>query len=177
MQTKAVFIDRDGVLNKSKVINKKPYAPSTLEEFCILPDTVEPLIELKTENYILAVVTNQPDVGNGFLEKEVVEEMHQQLIDRLPIDIIKVCYHHQLEDCECRKPKPGMLIEIANEFNVDLQHSYMIGDRKSDIEAGIAVGCKTIFIDNGYDKSERPIFTDKSAGNLVESAEYILNKI
>jgi len=171
---RAVFIDRDGVVNKTEVRNGKPYAPRSYEEFQLLQGTEEALISLKISGFIIIVVTNQPDVGNGYIDKKIVEEMHLKLLTELPIDAIKVCYHRQTDECKCRKPKPGMLIEAASEFNINLNNSYIIGDRKSDIETGIAAGCSTIFIERGYAKSERPNSTDFIASSLPDAVTDIL---
>jgi D-glycero-D-manno-heptose 1,7-bisphosphate phosphatase len=147
---RAVFLDRDGVLSHTDVRNGKPYAPARFEDFEILPGTFEALSSLKRIGFALAVITNQPDVGNGKVKKETVEQMNTYLKSELPIDIIKVCYHAQTEGCECRKPKPGMILEAAVELELRLPQSYMIGDRGGDISAGKAAGCTTILIDKNY---------------------------
>ena len=150
MKNKAVFLDRDGVLNRAIVCDGKPYPPASLAEFEILPGTKEALDKLKEAGYLLIVVTNQPDVGRGTQQKSIVEEMHEVLRTILPLDEIYVCYHGYDGECECRKPQPGMLLAAAREFKIDLKKSFMIGDRSKDIEAGKAAGCKTIFIDYQY---------------------------
>jgi len=146
----AVFLDRDGVLNHTDVRDGKPYAPTKFEDFKILPGTFEALSSLKKIGFVIAVVTNQPDVGNGKVKKETVEQMNTYLRTELPIDIIKVCYHAQTDGCECRKPKPGMILEAAGGLQASLPQSYMIGDRGGDISAGKAAGCTTILIDKFY---------------------------
>ena len=143
MKNKAVFLDRDGVLNKAIVRNGKPYPPANLAEFEILPDVKEALLQLKAAGYLLIVVTNQPDVGRGTQQKSVVEAMHELLKSELPLDAIYVCYHGYDGECQCRKPKPGMLVKASEDCKIDLAQSYMVGDRSKDIEAGIAAGCKT----------------------------------
>jgi len=150
LKNKAVFLDRDGVLNRAIVRDGKPYPPASLAEFEILPGTEEALDKLKAAGYLLIVVTNQPDVGRGTQQKSIVEEMHEVLRTILPLDEIYVCYHGYDGECECRKPQPGMLLAAAREFKIDLKKSFMIGDRSKDIEAGKAAGCKTIFIDYQY---------------------------
>jgi len=173
-ENKAIFIDRDGVLNKAEVRDGKPYAPRSYEDFIILPGTEEALTSLKQTGYILIIVTNQPDVGNGFLDKKIVEEMHTKLLTELPINAVKVCYHRQIDECKCRKPKPGMIFEAASDFNINLNDSYMIGDRKSDIEAGIAAGCRTVFIEQGYVKTEQPENVDIIASSLPDAVTKVL---
>ena len=147
---RAVFLDRDGVLNDTDVRNGKPYAPMRFEDFKILPGTFKALSSLKEMGFSLAVISNQPDVGNGKVKKETVEQMNTYLKSELPIDIIKVCYHTQTDGCECRKPKPSMILKAASDLQASLPHSYMIGDRSSDISAGKAEGCTTILIDKQY---------------------------
>ena len=147
---RAVFLDRDGVLNHSDVKAGKPYAPTKFEDFKILPNTFEALDLLRKNGFALAVVTNQPDVGNGKVQKEAVEQMNAKLFSRLPIDTLKVCYHSQTDGCDCRKPKPGMILDAAADLHVDLPNSFMVGDRWSDISAGKAASCTTIFIDKKY---------------------------
>jgi D-glycero-D-manno-heptose 1,7-bisphosphate phosphatase len=147
---RAVFLDRDGVINRCEVRNGKPYAPRRLEDFRLLPGVKNAVRALKRANFLVIVVTNQPDIGNGLINGVIVEAMHQRLKERLQVDDIKVCPHRQSENCACRKPKPGMLLEAAKQWDINLRQSYMIGDRSSDIVAGQAVGCYTVFMDRGY---------------------------
>lgn len=169
IKRRAVFLDRDGVLNRTQVINGKPFAPKKLEDFYIIPNSAEALVRLKNLNYLLIVVSNQPDVGNGEVDKSTVIQMNKILVKELPIDKIKVCFHSQREDCECRKPKPGMLFDAASELNIDLKKSFMIGDRWSDISAGASASCSTILIDYSYNETliERPDFRLTSLGEAV----------
>lgn len=169
--SKAVFLDRDGVLNAAELRDGKPYAPRRFEDFSILPGVEEALQRLRQGGFLLIVVTNQPDVGNGFVDRDVVETMNASLIKALPIDGVKVCYHAQSVGCACRKPKPGMILQAALEFEVDLSKSYMIGDRKGDVDAGHAAGCLTVFLDHGYRDSERP-----SVPNLPQYTVLTLNE-
>ena len=143
----AVFLDRDGVLTRANVRDGKPYAPRSLADLEILPDALAATTALKTDGFQLVVITNQPDVGNGLLDLAVVEAMHCRLRDELPINLIKACYHRQSDGCYCRKPRPGMLIEAADELDVDLARSFVVGDRWSDVEAGRSQGCRTVFVD------------------------------
>src|SRR5439155_24902608 len=108
----AVFLDRDGVLNRAVVRQGKPYPPASVEELEILPGVPEALSRLKAAGYSLVVVTNQPDVARGVTTRAMVEEMHRFLAERLPIDEFRVCMHDDWDNCECRKPRPGLLLAL-----------------------------------------------------------------
>lgn len=151
-QKTALFLDRDGILNTTEVRDGKPYAPRRYTDFQIIPAAIALVTSFKQAGYYIVVVTNQPDVGNGFTAKTEVEQMHAQLMSAMPLDLIKVCYHSQKKGCACRKPKPGMLQAAAAELDLDLANSIMVGDRGSDIAAGRAVGCFTIFLQCGYNE-------------------------
>lgn len=171
---RAVFLDRDGVISKSVLRNGKSCAPFSLAEFEILAGAAQGISALKNAGWTLVVVTNQPDVGKGIVGRETVEAMHALLRQQLPLDAIQVCFHTNLDQCECRKPKPGMLRQAAAESGLDLKNSYMIGDRWSDIEAGRAAGCATILIGDGY--GEKPsINPDRTAASLWEASQMILS--
>jgi D-glycero-D-manno-heptose 1,7-bisphosphate phosphatase len=146
---RAVFLDRDGVLVIPEFRDGRSFAPRSLADFRIYPDAADGLRRLKAAGFALIVVTNQPDVGNGLVAQDVVEEMHRRMAAALPIDDIEVCYHRQDEQCACRKPKPGMLLRAAQRHGIDCRRSIMIGDRGSDVAAGKAVGCLTILINLG----------------------------
>jgi D-glycero-D-manno-heptose 1,7-bisphosphate phosphatase len=173
----AVFLDRDGVVNRALEREAKPYPPRSLVEFEILPEVPSACAKLKQAGFLLIVVTNQPDVGRGTLKKEMVEAIHAEMCRQLPIDRVEVCYHpgQGASECDCRKPKPGMLLRSARELGIDLAQSWMVGDRWRDIDCGHAAGCRTIFIDHGYAEElrQKPHF---SAGNLAEAADIILRE-
>jgi D-glycero-D-manno-heptose 1,7-bisphosphate phosphatase len=151
---RAVFLDRDGVLNRALERDGTPYPPRTPEELEILPGVPEALALLKARGFLLIVVTNQPDVARGTLPLDVVEATHARLAAELLLDDIFVCPHDDADACACRKPKPGMLLAAAAKHGIDLSSSYMVGDRWRDIDAGHAAGCTPILIDYGY--RERP---------------------
>lgn len=148
----AVFLDRDGVIVRAEVRDGKSYAPRTLKEFRLLPGARHAVQALHDRGYLVIVVTNQPDIGNGLVEASVVEAMHDIIRRKLPVDAIELCPHRQTDGCQCRKPKPGMLLTAGRRFGVDFPKSYMVGDRCSDVLAGAAAGCRTIFINRGYDR-------------------------
>lgn len=172
----AVFLDRDGVINECKVIDGKPYPPLAIGEFIIFPGVAEACRKLKQAGFLLIVATNQPDVGRGTLKQEIVETIHAHMLRELPIDRVEVCYHpgKGASECDCRKPKPGMLLRAARELNIDLSKSWMVGDRWRDIDCGHAAGVSTILIDYGYDEplKQQPDFR---ATTLLEASGIILN--
>lgn len=171
---RAVFLDRDGVLNRAVVREGRPYPPPSVEELEFLPRVAEAIDGLRRAGFRLIIVTNQPDVATGVQQREVVEQMHERISRVLAVDEIKVCYHVDRDDCSCRKPKPGMLLEAANRWSLDLNNSFMVGDRWRDIEAGRAAGCKTILIKYDYDErqAESP---DAVVHSLYEASELILS--
>jgi len=172
---RAVFLDRDGVINKAVVRDGKPYPPGFLEDLQILPGVAETLAGLRAAGFVNVIVTNQPDVATGKQRREVVEAMHAFLLSSLPVDAVKVCYHADADNCACRKPKPGMLLEAARELGIDLSASFMVGDRWRDVGAGQAAGCGCFFLDCGYleKKPEQPYVAVKS---LPEAGKLILIK-
>jgi len=171
----AVFLDRDGVLNRSQVCNGKPYAPRYLADFEILPEVPVALSRLKEEGYLLVVVTNQPDIGNHMVDPAQVEAMHDHLRATLPIDDIRCCPHTREDGCVCRKPNPGMLLAAAAELRINLARSVMIGDRESDLAAGRAAGCRLhVFIDRGYAETSASPMADIVAIDLAEAVEELL---
>jgi D-glycero-D-manno-heptose 1,7-bisphosphate phosphatase len=173
---RAVFLDRDGVINRAMVRDGKPYPPPNLSKLEILPGVPDALDLLHNAGFLLIVVTNQPDVARGTTQVSVVEEINTYLINCLPIDEFQTCYHDNFDKCDCRKPFPGALLAAAKKYDIELSRSYMIGDRWKDIEAGRSAGCKTIFIDYGYSEKQ-PKFVDYRVGSLSEAAKVILGRI
>lgn len=171
---RAVFLDRDGVINANLERDGRPVAPTTLAEFRILPGVEDAVRRLKERGYLVIVITNQPDVANGLTERSTVEAMHDVIRARLLVDDIKTCFHNDAAGCECRKPKPGLILTAAAEHGIDLAGSYVVGDRWRDVAAGRAAGCSTIFIDYGY-KQDGANFPDKVTGSLPEATSFILS--
>lgn len=172
---RAVFLDRDGVINRAIVRDGKPHPPSCLLELEILPGVYEALKKLHAANYFLVVVTNQPDVARGVARREDVELINTILSSQLPIDDFKTCFHDSSDKCSCRKPLPGALLEAAQEYGIDLSKSFMVGDRWRDIEAGVAAGCKTIFINYRY-AEKKPDAPDFIVSSLLEAKKIILGE-
>ena len=172
---KAVFLDRDGVINKPIIIDGKCYAPRLLKDFKIFPKVKSDIKKLKNRGFKVFVITNQPDIGNKLLKKKTLNEMHSLLKTKVPIDKIYFCPHTKNDRCKCRKPKPGMIIKASNNLKIRLKESYVIGDRKTDIDAGLKVGCKTIFVNHNYDE-KKPTKQEKTVKSLNAAVKYILKR-
>jgi len=174
MSRRAVFLDRDGVINRAIVREGKPHPPDSLEELEILPGVREALDQLKDAGFVLVVVSNQPDVARGTTARDAVETINAKLAESLPVDDFRMCYHDSGDGCDCRKPKPGMLLAAARDHGIDLSSSFMVGDRWRDVEAGQRAGCRTLFIDYGYDERQ-PEACDYRVKSLADAAEIILS--
>ncbi|MBC7690659.1 MAG: HAD family hydrolase [Methylotenera sp.] len=171
---KAVFLDRDGVINRMYFSRGKPRAPYCLADLDYFPGVKEATRDLKAAGFLLVVVTNQPDVSRGWATRESVEMINAAVTRTLGIDEVQVCYHDIPDRCECRKPKPGMLLQAAKDLGIDLMSSYMVGDRYSDMAAGAAAGCTPILVGPG-DPGENP--TPEPAArvsSLLEATRWIL---
>jgi D-glycero-D-manno-heptose 1,7-bisphosphate phosphatase len=168
----AVFLDRDGVINRAFVRDGKPYPPERIEDLDVLPGVGEALARLKAAGFTLVVITNQPDVARGRQTAEVVNAMHERLASLLPIEEFRVCWHDDKDACECRKPKPGL---ITRPPAYDLPRSVVVGDRWRDVEAGRRAGCRAaILVDYGYDEGP-PVTPDVRVRSLAEAADWILS--
>ena len=170
---RAVFLDRDGVINGACVRDGKPYPPDSLEQFEILPGVPAALERLRNAGFLNVIVTNQPDVATGKTRREAVEAMHARIREKLHIDAIKVCFHADSANCACRKPRPGMLLEAARELQIDLAASFIVGDRWRDVGAGHAAGCKSYFVDYHY-AEKRPDQPYVAVQSLPEAVAFIL---
>ena len=173
MQNKAIFLDRDGVLNDSIVKQGKPYPPAALSELSIAEDVLPALELLKEQGYLLIGATNQPDVARGTTAQSVVESINQALMEHLPLDEIRVCYHDDADKCYCRKPLPGLLLQAAVDHNINLQESFMIGDRWKDVEAGVKAGCKTVWLNRDYAEQKPTQQPDFTATSMLQAAKWI----
>lgn len=170
----AIFLDRDGVINRAIVQNRRPGAPTRVEDLEILPDVPEALGKLRGAGYALVVVTNQPDVAKGTVTREVIDAMHARLMTELPLDEVRVCYHIDADNCHCRKPKPGLLLDPPT---YAVERSVMVGDRWRDVEAGRRAACRaTILVDYDYAESI-PHEPDVRVASLSEAADWILTHI
>jgi D-glycero-D-manno-heptose 1,7-bisphosphate phosphatase len=149
----------------------KPRAPYTLEEFRLYEGVPEGITLLRDQGFLLVVVTNQPDVARGWVSREAVDAVNTKLLSLIQVDDIRACFHTEKDQCECRKPRPGMLLAAAEKFSIDMNSSWMIGDRYSDVEAGIRAGCKTILIGEG--DTPGSFLPDFRSHSLLEAARLI----
>ena len=172
---RAVFLDRDGVINRVAVQNGMPHPPSDIREFELYEDVSAGCARLKAANFRLVVITNQPDVGRGTQSREAVEAMNLKMQSALPLlDRIEICYHageRYGQSCDCRKPRPGLILRAAAELNIDPKRSYVIGDRWRDVDCAHAAGCRAILIERGYKESlrEAPDFTVANFSDAVNA--------
>jgi D-glycero-D-manno-heptose 1,7-bisphosphate phosphatase len=171
---KAVFLDRDGVLNKAVVRGGRPFPPASVEEVELVPGAAETCAALHAAGALLFCVTNQPDVARGTARREDVAAINHHLQRKLGLDDVVTCYHDDKDGCDCRKPRPGMLIDLAMRHAVELEGSVMVGDRWRDVEAGKRAGCRTVFIDCGYNE-DRPDMADFEAASLADALPWILS--
>ena len=170
---RAVFLDRDGVLNQTVMRHGKPYPPASLADLVVLPGVSHACQALHAAGYLLIMVTNQPDIARGTQSRAAVDQMNGSLQQQLGLDAVHVCPHDDRHRCTCRKPQPGMLTQAAGEWAIDLARSFLVGDRWRDIEAGRRAGVRTVFIDYAYQET-RPDFADHTAPSLAAAAGWIL---
>jgi D-glycero-D-manno-heptose 1,7-bisphosphate phosphatase len=171
--SQAVFLDRDGVLNRAIVRDGRPFPPRSLEELEVLPGVTDACSSLKAAGFLLIVVSNQPDVARGTLSPDDLSTLHASLLSRIPLDAVLCCPHDDVDACGCRKPAPGLILEAATRFDIALSASVMVGDRWRDIEAGRRAGCRTVFVDAGYSE-RRPEDPDLTVASLEEAVPWIL---
>lgn len=171
---RAVFLDRDGVINKPVIREGRPYPPAEVGDFELYEDVTAGCARMEAAGFLLVVVTNQPDVGRGTQTRAAVETMHQKMREALPqIARVEVCWHagaDRDDPCDCRKPEPGMVLRAAKALNIDLHQSFLVGDRWRDVDCGHRAGCRTVFIDRHYSEAlrQQPDWTVTSFGQAVE---------
>ena len=173
---RAVFLDRDGVLNRVIFRHGRACPPESVDELQILPGVTRACASLRRAGFALIVVTNQPDVARGSVQKETVERINSELRERLPLDDVRVCFHDDCDNCACRKPAPGLILQAAVDWNINLGASFMVGDRWKDIEAGRRAGCRTILI-HDREAREESFSPDHCASSLLEGTGWILDQI
>lgn len=170
---RAVFLDRDGVINRAYVVDGVPVPPKNLSDVEVLIGVKEAIKLLKEGNFVVVVVTNQPDVARGAVTQESVEAINSHLGQELGIEHFFTCFHDDSQGCDCRKPKPGLLKDAARNLNLDLDKSFMVGDRWRDIAAGQAAGCICFFIDYEYMEIS-PVLPYTKVSSLIEATHLIL---
>jgi D-glycero-D-manno-heptose 1,7-bisphosphate phosphatase len=170
---RAVFLDRDGTLIAAVVRNGLPYPPVRLDQVVILPGVLEAIDRLRTAGFTLVVVTNQPDVARGAQSHELVNVINMHVGRQLGLSDFRVCWHDDEDGCDCRKPKPGLILQAASEHDLDLSQSFVVGDRWRDVMAGRAAGCRTVLIDYGYQEPS-PIEPDRRVKTLGDAVDWIL---
>jgi len=152
-KTRAVFFDRDGVINEVFIDEDgSPFSPKKLDEFKLKPGIIGVIKGIHDLGYRTIIITNQPNIARGLTKPEELEEINDFLREELDIDDLAFCPHDDDDNCYCRKPKPGMIEEMAKKYNIDLEKSFMIGDTIRDVGAGEAVGCQTIIVDTDYNQ-------------------------
>jgi D-glycero-D-manno-heptose 1,7-bisphosphate phosphatase len=142
----AVFIERDGVLNRVRVERQSQVGPLTLDEFVTNDEAIDPLRALKAAGFLLLATTNQPGLSRGYQSRRELDLMHGILRKRFPLDDVMVCPHDELDHCPCRKPKPGLFTEAGFKWKVDLDRSYVLSDKWQDAEAARNAGCTSLII-------------------------------
>lgn len=166
----AVFLDRDGVLNHVVERDGQPASPRTLDELRLVPDLAA-VNRLQQAGYLTFITTNQPDVARGYVSWGLIDRVLERIRSRVHIDDTRVCAHEDADDCSCRKPKPGMLLDLARHWHVDLARSWMIGDMWRDVEAARAAGCRSVLIRAPYNGGAA---ADFEADTLAEAVARIL---
>jgi D-glycero-D-manno-heptose 1,7-bisphosphate phosphatase len=173
MTAAGVFLDRDGVLNAASVRDGRPHPPQTVADLSVLPGVPDACHAMAAAGLRLICITNQPDIARGTQDADVVATLNVRLQEALDLDEVVTCPHDDADGCECRKPKPGMILDAAERWGVDLARSVTVGDRWRDVEAGRSAGTRTVFIDRGY--AERaPAQPDLTVADLQEAVPWII---
>ena len=171
---RAVFLDRDGVLNEVICRDGRPASPTAVEEVRIPSGVCEALGMLREAGFMLICVTNQPEVARGTQRREMVEAINGALAATLPIEDFFVCYHDDKDDCQCRKPRPGLLLAAAARHGIDLSRSVMVGDRWRDVDAGHGAGCLAVQIEGPYAERAPASPPEYMTRSLRDAAAWIL---
>jgi D-glycero-D-manno-heptose 1,7-bisphosphate phosphatase len=175
VRRRAVFLDRDGVLNEPVVVAGRPLPPDSVADLVLAPGVVEACAELRRAGFLLILVTNQPDIARGTRDRAAVDAINDELRRRLGLDDVLMCPHDDGDDCACRKPRPGMILEGAARWGVGLPASVMVGDRWRDVEAGRGAGCRTVLLARDYDE-RRARGADLVADTLAEAVPWIVEQ-
>ena len=171
---RGIFLDRDGVLNEALERNGKPHPPASRADVRLVPGALEAVASLREAGFVTVCVTNQPDVARGTLPLETAHDINTWVRSASGIDDLIACYHDDVAGCLCRKPRPGMLVEGAVRWEIDLASSYMVGDRWRDIEAGQAAGCRTVLIDRKWAERRSEREADAVVRTVSDAITWIL---
>lgn len=164
----AVFLDRDGVLNRAIVQKGRPHPPASVEELDILPGVATAAARLRDAGFLLVMLTDEAD-------RPEAAELNATLAAEVPLHGVLTCTHGDgAADCACRPPEPGLLLAGADRYGVDLAASFVVGDRWHDVEAGRRAGCRTVFVDHDYDDEPRPTGADLEVGDLPAAVDWLL---
>ena len=174
MKNKAVFLDRDGVLNIAPIIGGVPSSPNRIEDLKIINDARRAVEILKSNGFIPVIVTNQPDIARGKVNIESVTKINNAICEALAIEYLYMCPHDENDKCNCRKPEPGLILTASADLSISLHDSFMVGDRWKDIAAGQAAGCKNFFIDYSYNE-KKPFLPFTRVTSLYEATQLICN--
>ena len=172
---KAIFIDRDGVISGPFIKDGKSISAKTFKEFRILSKVTKGLDLLKKKKYLLIIITNQPDISKKKINKNELTKMHNEIFSKTKIDDIYVCEHQESDNCNCRKPKIGLILKAKKKYNINLKKSFLIGDRSKDIESARRANIKSIYIERGY-KEQKPKFQIITLKSFYKAVMFILNK-
>lgn len=167
-RVKAIFLDRDGVINEIKVRNNSLFSPNSFEDFKLEQNVKTPLEVFKKLGFLNIIVTNQPGIARGYLKREELEKMHKFIQEQLPIDEIFFCPHDDSDNCSCRKPEPGLILSAKKLKDIDLGRSFCIGDAQRDIDAGREAGCKTVLLERSYNRDCKADYKVKNLNEVVE---------
>lgn len=172
---KAVFLDRDGIINRAIIEKGKPYPPLRISKVYSIEGIKEVIEKIHEKGYLAIVVTNQPDVANHLVDKRTVDKINEYLKSIVKFDDVFTCYHNEKDNCDCRKPKVGLFIKAKGLYQIDFSKSFVVGDRWKDIEAGKNIGCKTIFVDYGYNEKrpKNPSYVIKNVTEISDILEEI----
>ena len=174
--SKAVILDRDGVINTVTVIDGIPQPPRGLSDLQLLPGVSKAIKKLKKAGFLVFCLSNQPEVSRGSIKQEDVAQISEYLTSELGIMEVFVCHHDDKDACICRKPKPGGINYFVEKYSLDRSQSFMVGDRWKDIDAGISAGCRTIFIESDY-AEDKPSNQDFSVKSLDEAVLIVIGEI
>jgi len=170
---RAVFLDKDGVLNKVLIRDGKIGSPRNLRELELTEEALEPIDDLKKGGFLVVVLTNQPDLARGRMAFSEFEAMARAVRERFPIDDLLVCPHDDEDACECRKPKPGLIYRACEQHGIDVSRSFFVGDTRRDLEAANRAGCPGLLIDTPYN---RDVSCEHRFQNLRDAVKFILEQ-